>query len=166
MELMIGWIKEESWMKDISQLLEKASLEANQYDSKHISRAIEKVPNIWCRLEDDSNFNWYLIGKNDGESVVSYYGYLSSKFPVALLTEDCPDAVYRILSVSGISIDKYCKRYSCRADVLRRYVNDIELIDDSFLYDDSLQFDEEIFLKIDEGTRYINPRNFSFDEIK
>lgn len=153
-------------MKDISLLLGRAILKVEQYDSEVISRKIEEIPDVWCRLEDDSNFNWYLISKNNGKSVVTYYGYLSSKFPVALLMETCPDEIRKILSINGISTEQYCTRYSCDAEVLKRYVDNIELIDDSFLYDANQPFDEALFLKIDEGLKYINPRSFSFEELK
>ena len=45
-------------------------------------------------------------------------------------------------------------------------MEDINLFDDRFLYDESFPFDEELFLKIDEGIRYINPYDFAFEDIK
>lgn len=153
-------------MKDISLILGKAVLLLNGYDSKLVSHEIEKIPNIWCRLEDDSKLNWYLISKSNGKSVLGYYGYLSVKYPVALLMKDCPKDICKLLSEKGVLIEEYCERYSCEENTLRRYVEDLNLIDDRFLYDESIPFDEELFLKIDEGTRYINPYDFAFDDIK
>ena len=153
-------------MKDISNLFEKASSMSEQYNARFISSIIEKVPEVWCRLEDDSELNWYLISKNNGKSVVSDYGYLSSEFPIALLMKECPDEIYKILSDNGILIEEYCDRYSCEEKILRRYVGDINLIDDRFLYDESMPFDEELFLIIDEDITYIKPYNFSFEDIK
>ena len=153
-------------MKDISLILEKAFLLSNGYDSKLVSYEIEKISNIWCRLEDDSNLNWYLISKSDGKSVIEYYGYLSAKYPVALLMKTCPKDIYKLLLAKGVLFEEYSERYSCKENILRRYVGDINLIDDSFLYDESMPFNEELFLKIDEGIRYINPYNFAFEDIK
>lgn len=153
-------------MKDLTLIFEKAVLLLNGYDSKSVSHEIEKIPNIWCRLEDDSNLGWYLISKSDGRSVIEYYGYLSTKYPIALLMKECPKDVYKLLSEKGVLLEEYCERYSCEESILRRYVGDINLIDDRFLYDESIPFDEEAFLKIDEGIRYINPYNFAFDDVK
>lgn len=153
-------------MKDISIVLERASSMENRYDAKYISRMVEQIPQVWCRLEDDSNFNWYLISKSNGKSVISYYGYLSSRFPVALLKGECPHEIYRQLSENGILIDEYSERYSCNENVLRRYVDDIVFIDDRFLYDESISFDEQAFSQIDEGIKYINPYSFTLEEIK
>ena len=84
-------------MKDISLILKKAILLSNGYDSKLISQEIEKIPNIWCRLEDDSNFNWYLISKSNEKTIIEYYGYLSAKYPIALFMEKCPKEIYQLL---------------------------------------------------------------------
>lgn len=153
-------------MKDISLILKKAILLFNGYDSKSVSYKIEKIPNMWCRLEDDSNLSWYLISKSDGKSVIEYYGYLSTIYPVALLTKECPKDIYKLLSKEGVLLEAYCERYSCEESILRKYVGDINFIDDRFLYDESIPFDEELFFKIDEGIKYINPYNFTFDDIK
>lgn len=153
-------------MKDISSILKQAVLLSNGYDSRSVSHEIEKIPNIWCRLEDDSNLSWYLISKSDGKSVTEYYGYLSATYPVALLMKECPKDIYELLSEKRVLIEEYCERYSCEESVLRRYVEDKNFIDDRFLDDENIPFDEESFLKIDEGIRYINPYNFAFDDIK
>ena len=153
-------------MKDISLILKKAVLLLNGYDSKLVSHELEKMPNIWCRLEDDSNLNWYLISKSDGKSVIEYYGYLSKKYPVALLMKDCPKDICKLLSQRGVLLENYCERYSCEESILRKYVGNINFIDDRFLYDERIPFDEESFLKIDEGISYINPYNFAFGDIK
>lgn len=153
-------------MKDISIIFDKASQMTNNYNARLLSREIEKEANIWCRLEDDTNFNWYLISQNNGKSIIKDFGYLSAKYPVALLKKKCPNYIYKLLSKNGILIDDYCERYSCIESVLRRYVGDIDFIDDRFLFDESIPFDEELFLKIDEGINYINPYNFNLNDIK
>ncbi len=87
-------------------------------------------------------------------------------YPVALLMKECPKDIYNLLSEKGVLIEEYCERYCCEESILRKYIGDINFIDDRFLYDESIPFDEELFLKIDEGMRYINPYNFAFDNIK
>ena len=153
-------------MKDLTLVFKKAFSLSDEYDSKSLSNKLEKLPNIWCRLEDDSNLRWYLISKSNGKSVVECYGYLSAKYPIALLTKKCPDDISHLLSSEKIIIEEYHERYSCEETIMRKYVEDINLIDDRFLYDEKISFDEEAFLKIDEGIEYINPYNFAFEDIK
>ena len=137
---------------------------SKEYDSKSVAHEIEKISNTWCRLEDDSNLNWYLISKSNGKSVIECYGYLSAKYPISLLMKECPKDIYQLLAEKGVLIEEYCERYSCEESVLKEYIGDTNLIDDRFLYDESIPFDEEIFSKIDEGIRYINPYNFAFEK--
>ena len=62
-------------MKDISQTLELALTLNINYDSKLVADELGKIPNIWCKLEDDSKFNWYLISRSNGKIIEQYYGY-------------------------------------------------------------------------------------------
>lgn len=153
-------------MKDISRILEKAISMSSGYNAKLISDQIEKIPNIWCRLEDDSNLKWYLISESNGKSVIKYYGYLSVQFPIAILKRNCPKSIYNLLLEKNIVLEDFCERYSCEKSILRNLLIDVNLIDDRFLYDDNFPFDEEAFLKIDEGIKYINPYNFTFNDLK
>lgn len=153
-------------MKDISTVLEKALLYSSKYNPDELSLQIERISDIWCRLEDDSNLKWYLISKNDGKLVVEYYGYLSVKFPVALLMKNCPNNIRKLLIENKVFLEEYCDRYSCDETILKKYVEDKVLIDDRFLYDGYIPFSEELFLKIDEGIDYLTPYNFRFDDIK
>lgn len=155
-------------MKDITDILKRAvNLEEN-YNSKMVADEIEKIPDIWCRLEDDSNLRWYLISANNGKTVVKYYGYLCVKYPVAFLMDDCPPEVIKIIKEKTILCEKFYERLSCSPEVLSKYIDtsDFDLIDDRFLNDDSIPFDKESFLKIDEGIAYLNPCNFTFENIK
>lgn len=153
-------------MKDISQTLELALTLNINYDSKLVADELEKIPNIWCRLEDDSKFNWYLISRSNGKTIEQYYGYLSTKYPVALLGKDCPVSISLLIKKMGILKEELCERYSCNEWILKYYVKDCMIIDDRFLYDENIPFNEEIFLKIDEGINYINPYSFTINDIK
>lgn len=77
-----------------------------------------------------------LISKNDGKSVVEYYGYLSVKFPVALLLKNCPNNIRKLLIENKVLLEEYCERYSCDETILKKYIEDKVLIDDRFLYDE------------------------------
>lgn len=153
-------------MKDISKIMQEAIEKSDTYNSYVVSNELEKFHKVWCRLEDDSNMNWYLISETDGKSVKSYLGYLSRKYPIALLYEKCPQVIKEYLHGENIFLEEYVDKYSCEENILRKYIDNVELIDDRFLYDDTIPFDEEKFLKIDEGIHYINPYNFAFNSIK
>lgn len=151
-------------MKDISFVFEKAISISEGYNSKIIASAIEMNSNAWCRLEDDSNLKWYLISKHNGKSVVEYYGYVSYMFPVAVIMNNCPKKIVQIIEDCDILIEKYYNRYMCNEKILSKFV-DKPLLDDRFLFNDKIPFDEEIFTAIDEGVDYINPYNFKFEEL-
>lgn len=153
-------------MKDISKILEKAISMSSGYNAELVSTQIEEIPNMWCRLEDDSNLKWYLISKSNGKSVIKCYGYLSVQFPVAILKRNCPKKIYNLLLEKKIVLEEYCEKYSCEKNILRNLLKKSNFIDDRFLYDENFPFDEEAFLKIDEGIKYINPYNFTFNDLK
>lgn len=153
-------------MKDISKVMQDAIEKSDTYNSEMISKKLEKFHEIWCRLEDDTNMNWYLISETDGKSVKRCFGYLSQKFPVAFLYENCPQEIMEYLQNENILLEEYVDRYSCKENILKQYIDNVKMIDDRFLCDDTIPFDEDVFLEIDKGIQYINPYDFSFDSIK
>jgi len=155
-------------MRDISSTFERAIKNKANYNSRLVSKEIEKIPNIWCRIEDDSRRSWYTISLSNGKTVMEDYGYLSCSFTVALLKDNCPQIIYDILCKHNILCERLCELFSCEPEILEQYIDtqDIALIDDRFMEDDSIPFDEEVFLSIDEGINYINPYRFAFDDIK
>ncbi|SEQ05920.1 hypothetical protein SAMN02910289_01144 [Lachnospiraceae bacterium RM5] len=151
-------------MKDITLVFKKAIACRNEYNSKLIATKIEMNYDCWCRLEDDSNLKWYLISKTNGKTVIKYYGYLSKTFPVAIVMDDCPNEIVTFLFESGIIVEKYYKKYKCDEIVLKQFV-DKHIIDDSFLFNEKIPFNEELFSIIDDGIDYINPCDFRFEEL-
>ena len=151
-------------MKDITLVFEKAIAFRNGYNSKQIASEIEMKADSWCRLEDDSNLKWYLISKNNGKTIIKYYGYLSRMYPVAIMMEDCPNEILKILFNSEVIVEKYYEKYKCDEKILSRFVDKI-IIDDGFLYNDKIPFNEELFNVIDDGVEYINPCGFRFEEL-
>lgn len=154
-------------VKDISNIMRDAIEKSDNYNSRNISKDMEQeFHQVWCRLEDDSNWNWYLISETDGITVKKYWGYLSKKYPIAFLYDSCPEEIRYFLQRKRIIMEKYQDRYSCEETILKQYVSHMKMIDDRFLYDETIPFDEEKFLEIDTGIEYINPMNFSFESIK
>lgn len=152
-------------VKDLSCVFGKAIAKAEKYNSKLIADELELKFGIWCRLEDDSNLEWYLISENNGKTIVNYYGYLSKRFPVAIIKDICPDDICRVLHKREVLIEKYYERYMCDEFILNKFVADKSIIDDRFLYEGNIPFNEELFLRIDEGERYIKPYNFTIEEL-
>lgn len=154
-------------IKDVSLIFKKAMLISKEYKPNLISKDLEKLTNIWCRLDDDTNLNWYSITKVDKDFfyVIEDYGYLSRKFPISILMKNCPKNIRNLLYKNGILCENYCERYSCEEEILKNYVDHVSFIDDSFLYDENIPFNQDLFLKIDEGINYINPNNFLFEDI-
>ena len=155
-------------MRDISSTFERAIKNKDNYNSRLVSKEIEKIPNIWCRIEDDSSRKWYTISLSNGKTVIEEYGYLSCSFPVALLKDNCPPVIFDILDRHNVLCERLYASFSCEPKILEQYINiqEIALIDDRFMEDDSFPFDEELFLKIDDGVNYINPYKFTFEDIK
>ena len=152
--------------RDISKVFETAVKQSKNYHSNDIADKLETINKMWCRLEDDSRRNWYLISETDGKTVTDYYGYLCSMFPVALLMNGCPESIAKLLEDNNVFIEKYCEHYYCEESVLKEYVDDVAFIDDSFLYNNDIPLDFELYGKIEKGIKYINQYNFEFEEIK
>ena len=60
--------------RDISKVFETAVKQSKNYHSNDIADKLETINKMWCRLEDDSRRNWYLISETDGKTVTDYYG--------------------------------------------------------------------------------------------
>lgn len=153
-------------MNDLTEIFSKAIENKDRYNSLEVSKQLGKLDNVWCRIEDDSNRKWYLISETDGKSVKTYFGYLSCDYPVSLLFENCPKNVIDCLEDNKVLITEYDDRYSCRDDILGYFIDNIPIIDDRFLRDESIPFDTETFLLIDDGLKYVSPYDFSFESLK
>lgn len=149
-------------IKDLTNILRKGILLSDGYDLKIIKRKIESISGMVCRFDLYSRHNWYFI--DDCESIANY-GCLSARFPVALLSEDCPDYFRRFLEENGILTGEFPEeRCSCDWDILKQYAPQPELriIDDMGLCDGRISFDSVEFDIIASGSYYLTPYNFNF----
>lgn len=151
-------------VKDLTSAFEKAIAFRTGYNSEQIASDIETNTDCWCRLEDDSNLKWYLISQNNGTTVTEYYGYLSRMYPIAIMMENCPNKILKILFDSKVIVENYYDKYKCDEKILGQFV-DKDIIDDCFLYNDKIPFNKELFNAIDEGVEYINPCGFRLEEL-
>ena len=152
-------------MKDVTEIFAKAVENESSYLYKTAAFILESDGDIWCLPDSDTNEKWACIGRTNGSSIVESYGFICVKYPVALLKENCPDKVKRGLDKCGVYHTSFDEELSCDEAVLRNYLTDVLIIDDRFLENDSLPFDDEAFEKITEGCRYTTPYRFAFDDL-
>lgn len=152
-------------MKDVTEIFGKAVDMQGDYQYRLVRNALEKDPGIWCMPDSDSNEKWSYIGRTDGNSIVENYGFICEGFPVALLKDECPDKVKTVLDKCGVLHTSFDEELSCEESILRSYLTDVLIIDDRFLEDDNLPFNDEAFEMITEGVRYTTPYRFAFDDL-
>ena len=151
-------------MKDVTEIFRKAVEMQKSYHYRTVHFALESDSDIWCMHDPDTNEKWAYIGRTDGNAMTESYGFLCNKYPVALLKENCPDKVKKVLDKCGVFHTEFDEELSCNEAVLRNYLTDTLIIDDRFLEDDSLPFDHEAFDKITDCCRYTTPYRFAFDD--
>ncbi len=162
MEHMTGLENEN--IKNITDIMREAVKNSEGYRFEKIAKELEQIPNIWCTDDYDSNGKWYIISRSDGKTVIEDYGYLSSEYPIAFLFDTCPKEVREKLLDNQVLIDDYSEKCCCDEEVLGKYINK-RFLDDRFMYDYNLPFNEEVFIEIDDGACYINPYNFCFTDL-
>lgn len=150
-------------IKDLTDIFIKGIINSADYNPKDIENKLEDLPNIWCRMCDDSLCNWYLISRSNAKDVAEYYGWLSCRFPVALIMENCPDNIRQLLNENGVITDDFSRKCSCDEDILRQYAPQscLHIIDDSKLIDGRISFDSEEFITIC-SYYYTEPYDFDF----
>ena len=92
-------------------------------------------------------------------------------YPVALLTEYCPEELKQILDGNGILYTELVEPMCCDEEILRKYVPHRIVFDESFMDNGDFSFDDERFFwicqKLDTGhQRYIDASCFSMTEIR
>lgn len=153
-------------IKDLTDIFRKGILNSADYDPKAIENKLETLPDIWCLVNPDKFYNWYYIGLTNGKSLIEYYGFLSQRFPVALLMENCPDNVRELLEENGILTDSFSRRCSCDEEILKQYAPRLayHIIDDRKLLDGRISFDSDEFIVIC-SFHYMTPYDFEFYDI-
>ena len=152
-------------MKDVTEIFRKAIDNQLEYHYRTVRFALESDPEIWCMHDPDTNEKWSFIGRTDGNyNMVEIYGYICDNLPVALLKDNCPEKIKKILEKCKVFFTSFDEELSCEESVLRNYLTNVLIIDDRFLEDESLPFDNEAFDKITDGCRYTTPYRFAFED--
>ncbi len=152
-------------MKDVTTLFGSALDRSGSYLYTSVRSALEADNDIWCLADSDTNEKWAYIGKTDGESLTEYYGILCEAYPVAFLYDTCPCKIKAVLDKCGVEYTAFDEELSCDEAILHHYITDTLIIDDRFLEDDSLPFNQEAFDMIVDGRRYLTPYKFAFDDL-
>lgn len=154
-------------IKDLTDVFTKGILNSENYNPKTIQSKLENLPDIRCEFYYDSPFdNWYLITRDDEKGVAEYYGFISYRFPVALLMENCSDNICKLLKENGIFTDEFHRRCSCDENILKKYAPEANLpiIDDRKLLDGRISFDSQEFITICSFC-YLSPYDFDFRDV-
>lgn len=174
-------------MKDYTEIFSKAIELSSGYRVENIADIINSTDDNYCQERDDwGEYNWYYLAKADKSDIpinVGYlseediddmilytYGYLSCYYPVALIKENCPEIIRRILAENNILFTELEEPMRCNEDILRKYV-DRRVIDESAFLNGNFSFDDERFElildRIETGySCYIDASNFIFDDIQ
>lgn len=159
-------------IKDYTEIFSKAIECRSGYDAKKVGKIINAQSDLNFGDPDEwVNEHWYLLSPAIPFSYDEYYGYLSSEYPIALLSKKCPEKIKHILDENRILYTELIEPLSCDENILRQYVHHIKVFDERFVDNCNYSFDDERFdmvlEKLESGCqRYVDSNNFMFSEIK
>ena len=158
-------------MKDYTEIFSKAIELSSGYRIENIADIINSTDGNYCGTDDEQcSYLWYDLCKKTADNKMGdNYGYLSIQYPVALIKENCPEIIRRILAENNILFTELEEPMRCNEDILRKYV-DRRVIDESAFLNGNFSFDDErfdlILDRIETGySCYIDASNFMFDDI-
>mgnify|MGYP003408989954 FL=1 len=159
-------------MKDYTVLFSKAIELKGRYDFKAVSNIINAHINLQCGDWDDwADNRWYRLCPKTPCSYDKCYGFICASYPVALLTEYCPEVLERTLDESGILHTEFVEPMRCDEEILRKFVPQRIIFDESFMDNCDFSFDDERFFwvcqKLETGHQnYIDAGSFTMAEIR
>ena len=159
-------------MKDYTEILSKAAELKSGYDFTAVSSRINAHHGLQCGDWDNwADIRWYRLCPKTPCSYDKCYGFICSSFPVALLTEYCPEALKQLLDEVGILHTELVEPMRCDEGILRKYVPQRIIIDESFMDNCDFSFDDERFFwvcqKLETGHQnYIDAGSFTMAEIR
>jgi len=159
-------------MKNYTEIFSQALKMKEGYDVKKLKKIIDSQNEFHCGDYDEWADNyWYMLTPQQMKSYDEYYGYLSLEYPIALLSENCPDKLKSLLSENGILHSLWEEPLSCDENILKQYVHDKIVFDEHFVDSCDYSFDDERFFwlmqKYETGFQnYIDAGCFMFSEIR
>lgn len=90
-------------MKNYTEIFSQALKMKEGYDVKKLKKIIDSQNEFHCGDYDEWADNyWYMLTPQQMKSYDEYYRYLSLEYPIALLSENCPDKLKSLLYENGI----------------------------------------------------------------
>ena len=159
-------------MKDYTEIFSKAVELKERYDFDTIRNSINAHNELQCGDWDDwTDDRWYRLCPKTPCSYEKCYGFICASYPVALLTEYCPEGLKQILDEVEVLHTELVEPMRCDENILRQYVSQRILFDESFMDNGDFSPDDERFLwvcqKLDTGHQgYIDAGSFTMEEIR
>lgn len=159
-------------MKDYTEIFTKAIKLKESYDFETVRSRINAHNDLHCGDWDDwTDDRWYRLCPKTPCSYEKCYGFICAAFPVALLTEYCPEALKQALDEVGGIHTEFVEPMRCDEEVLRQYVPQRIVFDESFMDSGDFSPDDERFFwvcqKLDIGQQgYIDSGSFTMEEIR
>ncbi len=155
-----------------TELFSKAAGLGRSYDFEAVRMRINAEDGLNCGDWDEWADNiWYMLTPAWAPGQFENYGYICTEYPVALLTDKCPDKLRRLLGKLGILYTRLEEPMRCDEEVLKKYVPHKAVFDESFLDRWDCNPDDEryqlVLDRIENGwKRYVDAGCFMFGEIR
>ena len=159
-------------MKDYTEIFSKAVELKNSYDFKAVMGSINANNDLQCGDWDDwADDRWYRLCPKTPCSYEKCYGFICASFPIALLTEYCPEELKQIFDEVGVLHTELVEPMCCDEEILRQYVTQRIVFDERFMDNGDFSPDDERFFwvcqKLDTGHQgYIDAGSFTMKEIR
>lgn len=153
-----------------TNLFSKAIECKEHYDFQAVKERIDACKDYHCGDWDEwADDMWYMLTPSDG--AFACYGYICAEYPVALLTENCPQGLIDILGELGVLTAELDEPMSCNEKILKQYVHGKMVFDELFVDKGDYDFDDERFEKVLERLetgckRYVDSSCFTIKEIR
>ena len=163
---------EDNAMRDYTEIFSQAIKKKESYDVKKLEQIINSQNEFHCGDYDEwADKYWYMLIPKKLKRYDEYYGYLSKEYPLALLSEKCPDKLKAIFSENGILYSLLEEPLSCDENILKQYVHGKIVFDEHFVDTCDYSFDDERFFwlmqKYETGFQnYIDSGCFMIKEIR
>ena len=157
---------------DYTKTFSKAIERCKQYDFELVRNSIDAAGELKCGDWDDWADNlWYRLCPKKPCGYDKCYGFLCAAYPVALLSENCPDDLKKLLDDNKVLYARLDEPMSCDEVVLQKYLPERKVFDESFMDSGDFSFDDDRFYwynqKLDTGHQnYVNAGCFMFNEIR
>ncbi len=157
---------------DYTEIFSKAIALKSQYHFASTQKCINSHNDFHCGDYDDwADNDWYRLTPTRAVSYDKCYGYLCAEYPVALLSDHCPEKLKQLLDEIGVLYTKLEEPMRCEEAILQQYVHNTKVFDESFIDKCDYSFEDERFLmvldRLETGHKqYIDSAQFTMKEIR